>query len=125
MIVAQEQAEPVYTAPREYNVLERVTLRHEQEEVPGPYGSQWKPRRLVLEVELRTNWPHEPRRLLVTFSEVSGLKLLSDWWVCAQIYLLQVFLDYHQRGPKYWVIDPEEEGLSFWCEDYSVTETTL
>jgi hypothetical protein len=117
----------VYGSPGEFDIAERLTLRH----IHGEWSvghEYWEPPILVLELELRPQRVADRRRLCLTFSGVSNLRFRRTWEPLMQLHVLEVlpYSDESWNGPRYWVSDIEQETLSFYCQAYtaSITEAS-
>jgi hypothetical protein len=104
--------------PSELDHVERLTVRNIM-------GSEWEPWQTLLEIELRPSQSKEDRRRLrLSFSGVRDLRFLDGRGSPpSQISSLKIrsIRDHQWEGCSYRVYDLEEQSLSFWCADYTVT----
>lgn len=111
--------EGTHYSPPEFTEVERLTVR-QMRGMPG------EPPQETVEIELRPpGGQFSHRRLRLQFVGVRGLRFLRDGSPPSQLHSLEIrsMQDQQWEQCNYRVIDIEEEGLSFWCEDYEVTMT--
>jgi hypothetical protein len=108
-----------YYSPPEFSEVERLMVRRPCDIAGnGPLE--------ILEIDLRPRAGQaDHRRLYLQFLNVRGLRFLSNGSPPSQLHSLEIQLiqDQQWEGCNYRVIDVEEEGLSFWCLDYTATMT--
>jgi hypothetical protein len=98
--------------PGEFPLLCRFDLRHDRDGA----GAEW----LTLNLELRPGEPSDMRYLLLTFTDVHGLRFIPEGLFPIPLYLeILDIRDRHWDGVSYQVFNQEQDvELSFYAREF-------
>lgn len=104
----------VYLSPREFDLVERLTLCHATVEGSDDI-------RLDVELVLRPYSGGPDTRLTLRFGDVQSLKFLQPWGPQISPVEVRSMEHWQWEGLAYRVGDIEDENFMFWCSTFDAT----